>query len=150
MSAIQQVLFGSGGGVRFSGIVNRDIRSFGTFGATASYGLNQGSITVIEGLGGGQFATIDQWVAPNSAASNYQVRAIQAPGGSPVSGTLNTWVNLGGNIQWFLNVDAIETNLNYRRNEVFASLFIEIRKTLDNQVVSSATITLNAVAEGTD
>jgi hypothetical protein len=147
MSAIQQALFGSGGGVRFFGIDNRDIISSGSLGATAAYGLNQGSITVIEGVGS-IFATIDQWVAPNSAASNYQVRAIQAPGGTTVSGTLNTWVNLGGNIQWFLNVDAIQTDLNYTRNEVFASLFIEIRRTLDNQVVSSATITLNAVAEG--
>jgi hypothetical protein len=147
MSAIQQALFGSGGGVRFFGIDNRDIISSGSLGATAAYGLNQGSITVIEGVGS-IFATIDQWVAPNSAASNYQVRAIQAPGGTTVSGTLNTWVNLGGNIQWFLNVDAIQTDLSYLRNEVFASLFIEIRRTLDNQVVSSATITLNAVAEG--
>jgi hypothetical protein len=147
MAAIQQILFGSGSGIRFFGISDVTIFSSGTFGATAAYGLNQGSITQIAGFGGGQvdLPLLGTWVSPNSAASNYQVLATQNPGGTAVVGTLGTWVNLGPNIQWFLNV-----NTDFRQVQVNASLAISIRRKIDNEVISSATITLNAIAEGNE
>jgi hypothetical protein len=153
MSAVQQVLFGSGGGVRFIGISDRTIESFDTApqGATAAYGLNQGNITVIEGEGSVS-STIDQWVSPNSASGDYQVRAIQtgASGGTLVGGTLNEWINLGPNIQWFLNVDAIDTGMNYITRTGSRTLAISIRRTSDLQILSSATIILNATARGNE
>jgi hypothetical protein len=160
MGAIQQVLFGSGGGVRFLGIDRLNglvISSQDTApnGATASFGLNQGNITVIEGIGS-NFATIGQWVSPNSAAVNYQVRAIKTLGGADITGTLNTWVDLGGNIQWFLNIDPRVTIISdftpaYGTNTGTAELLIEIRtKSALPVIVSSATITLTATAFGNE
>ena len=146
MAAIQQILFGSGSGIRFFGISDVTIFSEGRFSASAGYGFNQGIVTQYGGNGGGQpipeLNTI--WVSPNSAATNYQVLATLSPASNPVEGTLNTWVNLGPPIQWFLNVSTDFA----RQTQETAELTISIRRKIDNEVISSATITLNALATG--
>lgn len=102
--------------------------------ATAQYRLSsdgsidatQGSNTIVNNVG--------FWFEDVDSPSDYEVRATADPG-SVSSGTLNTWQSLGTSRTWTLSSPTVSGN-----QEV--ALVVEIRRASDQEVLATATITL--------
>jgi hypothetical protein len=115
-----------------------------------SFGLNQTSIAQYELLSSGVartyqfpgagFETITgEWLISGSAG-DYQARATLSSGSTPNGGSgLGTWLTLSTTRSWSNTVDP--------QNSITSVLLIEIRDTATSTVRTSATITIEAIAE---
>lgn len=104
--------------------------------AVASYAINSNGNVV--GVPGG---TLEAWLTGTGAtSSNYEVMASQTSG-SPVSGSLGTWLNCGSSNAWSI------ANGNRNNSVITGVISVQIRDVATHTVQASASITLSAESD---
>lgn len=124
---------GGGGGGSGVSISDHTIGKIGNGTATISVYIVYGSDGTTRNQNN---AILETWLV-TGAVSDYEIRATQQAGSSPV-GTFNTWLALPQT--WSLSVAA--------GAEDSATFLIEIRDATSHVVLDSATITLNGTNTG--
>jgi hypothetical protein len=105
--------------------------------ATSIYQLNANGL--IQGIRNGSTATEGTWLL-GGTASAFEVRAT-LQSGSLDGGSTGVWMNLGSTRNWQRN------NSNNASSTTSAVIFVEIRDVATQTVLTSATITLQAVVD---
>lgn len=96
--------------------------------------------------GNGQYAKtiygvdidVNNWIAPNTNHSQYEIRATLSSGDTPTGSALNTWLSLATTQAWYLAVSATSSES--------CELQVQIRWTGNNEVQDTANYALEAVA----
>lgn len=124
-----------GTGLATVSITNQNLINvtFSPTNSTQTYRLNSNG--KVYDVKNGTASLIEDWVTPNSAASNYEC-FVTVTSGTLSSGTSGSWLSLGTTRDWSVTQTAIGV-----KTCVFT---VDIRKISTTTVLDSATITIEA------